>query len=215
MEKILFVVEMVGIVSFAISGAVTGIKKQLDLFGVLILGIITAVGGGILRDVIIGVTPPVMFRNPRYTIVASIAAAVFFIPRARELLYRHHKMFDLFMFITDTVGMAVFVIIGIQGAMNTLEWYNPFLLGFVGVITGTGGGILRDLLAGVVPHVLRKHIYFTAALLGAICYISLVPYVGELLNTIISVAVICLIRGLAFHYHWNLPQARQEAFDEA
>lgn len=215
MEHILFVIEMVGIVSFAISGAITGIRKSLDFFGVLILGIVTAVGGGVLRDVIIGITPPVMFRNPEYTIVASVTAAIFFVPRARGLLYRHHKLFDLFLFVTDTVGMAVFVIIGIQRAMTALDWYNPFLLGFVGVITGTGGGILRDLLAGVVPHVLRKHIYFTAALLGAICYISLIPYVGELWNMVISVAVICTIRGLAFHYHWNLPQARQEAFDEA
>ena len=72
------VMEMIGIISFAISGAMVGIRKQLDFFGVLILGIVTAVGGGVLRDVIIGVTPPVMFRNPSYTVVASITAAIFF-----------------------------------------------------------------------------------------------------------------------------------------
>lgn len=214
MDWVLAVIEMIGIVSFAISGAITGIRKELDLFGVLILGIITAVGGGILRDVIIGITPPVMFSNPRYTVVACIAAAVFFFPRVRELLYRHHRLFDLFIFVTDTIGMAVFVIVGIQGAVEKLTWYNPFLLGFVGVITGTGGGILRDILAGVVPHVLRKHIYLTAALAGTVCYIVLMPYVPEPWNTVISVSIICAIRALAFHYHWNLPQARQNEFDE-
>ncbi len=126
------VMEMIGIASFAISGAMVGIRKQLDFFGVLILGIVTAVGGGVLRDVIIGVTPPVMFRNPSYTVVASITAAIFFASRIRKRLYRRHHLFDLALFVTDTIGMAIFVVNGIQGAMNSLEWYNPFLLGFRG-----------------------------------------------------------------------------------
>lgn len=161
------VMEMIGIASFAISGAMVGIRKQLDFFGVLILGIVTAVGGGVLRDVIIGVTPPVMFRNPSYTVVASITAAIFFASRIRKRLYRRHHLFDLALFVTDTIGMAIFVVNGIQGAMNSLEWYNPFLLGFVGVTTGAGGGIIRDIMVGTVPRVLRKQIYFTAALAGA------------------------------------------------
>ena len=125
------VMEMIGIISFAISGAMVGIRKQLDFFGVLILGIVTAVGGGVLRDVIIGVTPPVMFRNPSYTVVASITAAIFFASRIRKRLYRRHRLFDLAMFVTDTIGMAIFVVNGIQGAMNSLEWYNPFLLAVI------------------------------------------------------------------------------------
>lgn len=208
------VMEMIGIVSFAISGAMVGIRKQLDFFGVLILGIVTAVGGGVLRDVIIGVTPPVMFRNPSYTIVAGVTAALFFASRIRKHLYRRHHLFDLAMFVTDTIGMAIFVVSGIQGAMNSLEWYNPFLLGFVGVTTGAGGGIIRDMMVGTVPRVLRKQIYFTAAMAGAVCYIVLMPYLPEVWNTILAVAVICVIRGLAFHYRWNLPQAKQAEFDE-
>ena len=202
------VMEMIGIISFAISGAMVGIRKQLDFFGVLILGIVTAVGGGVLRDVIIGVTPPVMFRNPSYTVVASITAAI------RKRLYRRHRLFDLAMFVTDTIGMAIFVVNGIQGAMNSLEWYNPFLLAFVGVTTGAGGGIIRDIMVGTVPRVLRKQIYFTAALAGAVCYIVLLPYLPEFWDMLLAVSVICVIRGLAFHYRWNLPRAKQAEFDE-
>lgn len=208
------VMEMIGIISFAISGAMVGIRKQLDFFGVLILGIVTAVGGGVLRDVIIGVTPPVMFRNPSYTVVASITAAIFFASRIRKRLYRRHRLFDLAMFVTDTIGMAIFVVNGIQGAMNSLEWYNPFLLAFVGVTTGAGGGIIRDIMVGTVPRVLRKQIYFTAALAGAVYYIVLLPYLPEFWDMLLAVAVICVIRGLAFHYRWNLPRAKQAEFDE-
>lgn len=205
--------EMIGVISFAISGAMVGIRKELDVFGVLILGIVTAVGGGVLRDVIIGVTPPVMFRNPSYTVVAAVTAALFSASRIRKHLYRRHHLFDLALFVTDTIGMAIFVVNGIQGAMNTLDWYNPFLLGFVGVTTGAGGGILRDMMVGTIPRVLRKQIYFTAAMAGAVCYICLMPYLPESWNMILAVTVICVIRGLAFHYQWNLPQAKQQEFD--
>ena len=118
------------------------------------------------------------------------------------------------MFVTDTIGMAIFVVNGIQGAMNSLEWYNPFLLAFVGVTTGAGGGIIRDIMVGTVPRVLRKQIYFTAALAGAVCYIVLLPYLPEFWDMLLAVAVICVIRGLAFHYRWNLPRAKQAEFDE-
>lgn len=155
-----------------------------------------------------------MFRNPSYTVVASITAAIFFASRIRKRLYRRHHLFDLALFVTDTIGMAIFVVNGIQGAMNSLEWYNPFLLGFVGVTTGAGGGIIRDIMVGTVPRVLRKQIYFTAALAGAVCYIVLLPYLPEFWNMLLAVAVICVIRGLAFHYRWNLPRAKQAEFDE-
>ena len=143
MDLIIAIIEQVGIAAFSISGALTGIRKKMDLFGVVLLGIVTAVGGGVIRDVIIGETPPMAFRNPRYTVIAFCSALVIFFPWVRSLLNRMHRLFDLVLFWLDTVGMAVFTVVGIQGAMDVLDWYNPFLLGFVGVITGTGGGVLR------------------------------------------------------------------------
>ena len=150
MELIIAAIEQVGIAAFSISGAITGIRKKMDLFGVILLGIVTAVGGGVLRDVIIGETP-VAFRNPGYTVIAFCAALVIFFPCVRSLLNRRQRLFDLILFWLDTVGMAVFTVVGIQGAMAVLDWYNPFLLGFVGVVTGTGGGVIRDVLAGDMP----------------------------------------------------------------
>ena len=201
MELIIAAIEQVGIAAFSISGAITGIRKKMDLFGVILLGIVTAVGGGVLRDVIIGETPPVAFRNPGYTVIAFCAALVIFFPCVRSLL-------NLILFWLDTVGMAVFTVVGIQGAMAVLDWYNPFLLGFVGVVTGTGGGVIRDVLAGDMPSMFMKRIYITASLLGAVTYICLLPVTEEWLAMLLSVGLICLVRALASRYRWNLPRAK-------
>ena len=209
MDLIIAIIEQVGIVAFSISGAITGIRKKLDLFGVVLLGIVTAVGGGILRDVIIGETPPMAFRNPRYAAIAFCAALAIFFPCVRSLLNRQHRLFDLALFWLDTVGMALFTVVGIQGAIEGLDWYNPFLLGFVGVVTGTGGGLLRDILAGDMPSMFRKRIYVTASLLGAVCYIWLLPVLAEWLAMVCAVGLICLVRALASRFRWNLPQAKE------
>ena len=208
MELIIAAIEQVGIAAFSISGAITGIRKKMDLFGVILLGIVTAVGGGVLRDVIIGETPPVAFRNPGYTVIPFCAALVIFFPCVRSLLNRRQRLFDLILFWLDTVGMAVFTVVGIQGAMAVLDWYNPFLLGFVGVVTGTGGGVIRDVLAGDMPSMFMKRIYITASLLGAVTYICLLPVTEEWLAMLLSVGLICLVRALASRYRWNLPRAK-------
>ena len=101
-----------------------------------------------------------------------------------------------------------FTVVGIQGAMAVLDWYNPFLLGFVGVVTGTGGGVIRDVLAGDMPSMFMKRIYITASLLGAVTYICLLPVTEEWLAMLLSVGLICLVRALASRYRWNLPRAK-------
>ena len=208
MELIIAAIEQVGIAAFSISGAITGIRKKMDLFGVILLGIVTAVGGGVLRDVMIGEPPPVAFRHPGYTVFAFCAALVIFFPCVRSLLNRRQRLFDLILFWLDTVGMAVFTVVGIQGAMAVLDWYNPFLLGFVVVVTGTGGGVIRDVLAGDMPSMFMKRIYITASLLGAVTYICLLPVTEEWLAMLLSVGLICLVRALASRYRWNLPRAK-------
>lgn len=90
----------------------------------------------------------------------------------------------------------MFTVVGIQGAMAVLDWYNPFLLGFVGVVTGTGGGVIRDVLAGDMPSMFMKRIYITASLLGAVTYICLLPVTEEWLAMLLSVGLICLVRPL-------------------
>ena len=151
---------------------------------------------------------PVAFRNPGYTVIAFCAALVIFFPCVRSLLNRRQRLFDLILFWLDTVGMAVFTVVGIQGAMAVLDWYNPFLLGFVGVVTGTGGGVIRDVLAGDMPSMFMKRIYITASLLGAVTYICLLPVTEEWLAMLLSVGLICLVRALASRSRWNLPRAK-------
>ena len=114
--------------------------------------------------------------------------------------------------VMEMIGIASFAISGAMvGIRKQLDFFGVLILG---IVTAVGGGIIRDIMVGTVPRVLRKQIYFTAALAGAVCYIVLLPYLPEFWNMLLAVAVICVIRGLAFHYRWNLPRAKQAEFDE-
>lgn len=142
-DVLVFVLELIGTVAFAVSGAIVGIKKQMDLFGVIVLGICTAVGGGIVRDLILGITPPVTFQNPVYTLTAAAVSVLMFLPHMRARIGRHEPVFDRLLLVMDAVGLGVFTVVGVQCAYQQSEDYTLFLLIFVGLITGVGGGVLR------------------------------------------------------------------------
>ena len=114
METVIFVLEIVGTLAFAASGALTGIKKNMDIFGVCILGLTTAVGGGIIRDLILGNTPPATFQNPVYAVLAVAASLIMFLPRLRRQLLRNKRVFEVMMFFMDTVGPGIFTVVGIR-----------------------------------------------------------------------------------------------------
>lgn len=208
MNAFLHILEMIGTVAFAVSGAMTGIRKHLDLFGVAILGVVTAVGGGILRDVMIGATPPGCFRDPVYLVVAAVTAVLFFLPFIRRPLLRRQKPFDRMLFAMDSLGLAVFTVTGVLAGLEKNPNANTILLMTVGVLTATGGGVLRDVLVGNTPLIFVKHIYAAASLAGALVYIGMdalgVP--GQI-SGITAAAAVFLIRCLAAHYRWNLPKA--------
>ena len=168
MEHFLFVLEIIGTISFAVSGALTGLKKNMDIFGVCILGLTTAVGGGVIRDLILGNTPPNTFRNPVYAVLALAVSAVIFLKTVRNLLHRNPRWYDRIMLVMDSLGLGAFTTVGIQVAFEHTEKPTLFLLVFVGVITGVGGGVIRDLLAGNTPFILVRHIYASASLAGAL-----------------------------------------------
>ena len=153
-DVLVFVLELIGTVAFAVSGAIVGIKKQMDLFGVIVLGICTAVGGGIVRDLILGVTPPVTFQNPVYTLTAAAVSVLMFLPHMRARIGRHEPVFDRLLLVMDAVGLGVFTVVGVQCAYQKSEDYTLFLLLFVGLITGVGGGVLRDVFSGERPYIL-------------------------------------------------------------
>jgi uncharacterized membrane protein YeiH len=174
-DMIIFAFEIVGVVAFAISGALVGIKKKMDILGISILGLLVACGGGVIRDLVLGITPPMTFRNPIYATIAILTSIVVFIYMENAPKKRSRKMQDRIMLIMDAIGLGIFTVMGINTAYTQEQDYSWFLLIFVGVITGVGGGILRDIMAGDRPYVFVKHFYASASIIGAIVYVIILP----------------------------------------
>lgn len=209
MESFVRVLEIIGTVAFAASGALIAMKKHMDLLGVIVLGVVTAIGGGILRDLILGITPPLAFRDPTCAVVAICTAIVLFIPWVRHHLMYNSRLFDAALLVMDSVGLGVFTVMGIWNALSFSPDRSTFLLVFVGVLTGVGGGVIRDILAGNTPYILVKHIYACASLVGAVICGLLWHYAGEGLSILAGAAAVFLIRGLSAHFRWNLPHAHE------
>ena len=208
METFILILELAGTMAFAASGAITALKKGMDLFGVCILGLTTAVGGGVIRDVILGHTPPGTFLNPIYASVALVTSLVLFLPRIRHLLMWDQRLYDLSMLILDSLGLGIFTVVGIRIAWRSTAEPTLFLLVFVGVVTGVGGGVLRDVMAGDTPYIFVKHIYACASLAGALVCAGLWRPAGEVAAILAGAGIVVLIRFLSAHYRWNLPRAR-------
>lgn len=206
----LSIFELFGTIAFAASGAITGLSKKMDILGVTTLGVVTAVGGGVIRDVILGSTPPATFRNPTYALIAIAVSLVIFIPMVRRFLFKRQQVYDAIMLIMDSIGLGAFTVVGIQTAYASDNTYNAFLLIFVGVVTGVGGGILRDMLAGNTPYIFVKHFYACASIIGAIVCILLWKFMGQSTAIIGGAAVIVILRLLAAHFRWSLPKAEIE-----
>lgn len=206
MEVFVKVLELIGTVAFAASGALIAMKKHMDLLGVIVLGVVTAVGGGILRDVILGITPPLAFRDPTCAMVAIGTAIVLFIPWVRHHLMHNVKLFDAALLVMDSVGLGVFTVMGIWNALSFSPDRSTFLLVFVGVLTGVGGGMIRDVLAGNTPYILVKHIYACASLIGAIVCVLLWPRLPQYAAMLIAMLLVLIIRLLSAYFRWNLPR---------
>lgn len=206
-ETLAFIFELFGTVAFAISGAITGLKKKMDIFGVVILAVVTAVGGGAIRDIVLGNTPPMTFRSPVYALVAVATGILTFIPAVRRLAGKNPRVFDIFLLVTDSVGLGIFTVMGIRTAINLNHAENMFLLVFVGVVTGVGGGLLRDMMAGNTPYIFVKHVYASASLAGAVLCVLLWKPLGSTAAMSVSAVVIIVIRFLAAKFKWSLPKA--------
>lgn len=208
MEPFIVALEIIGTIAFAVSGALIAIEKHMDLLGVATLGVVTAVGGGVIRDLILGVTPPLAFRDPKNALIAIIAALLMFLPWFRNHLRANRKLFDQVLLVMDTLGLGVFTVLGISNTMLFIPEPNLFLLIFVGVITGVGGGVLRDILAGNTPFIFVKHIYACASIAGALICILIWNYLlSQGLALFLGMLTVVVIRLLSARYHWNLPRA--------
>lgn len=209
MEDVMFVLELIGAAAFAVSGAMVAIEKKADIFGVLFLAVTTALGGGVIRDVLIGRIPPVMFVSYWYLLISVVAAlAVFIDAYLRSEKYKLHlDKLDAVNNVFDAIGLAVFTVSGMNAAMPVSD--NVILVLFVGMCTGVGGGMLRDVMTNTMPKVFRKRVYAVASLIGGgLYYVMHVLDINQLLSVGCGMLVIFALRLFATIYKWNLPSVK-------
>lgn len=210
-DVVILILEIVGTVSFAVSGAFVAIQERLDLFGVLFIGTVTAVGGGILRDLLIGHIPPSIFSKLPIVLVAAASALVVFLltsifTQKFESLKARIEHINLFF---DALGLATFTVMGTEVAFADGFSENMFLSVVLGMLTGVGGGMFRDILTDRIPYILKKHIYALASILGAILYYLLRLHLGSPVTAAAAALVfIVLLRLLAARYRWSLPKVK-------
>lgn len=206
MELFNQVLLMLGTVSFAASGALLAIRKGMDIFGVAMMGTVTAVGGGILRDVTLGNTPPAIFSTPEFLLAAIAVSLLLFLPKLRHAIVENHRWFEIFMLLADAIGLGMFTVHGVQTALQSGA-HSLLLVLFVSVLTGVGGGVLRDLLSGERPYIFMKHFYACASLIGALVTYYLWDVIGGGYSMTIGCGLIIAMRLLAARYRWSLPHA--------
>ena len=209
-STLFFIAEIIGTVAVALSGSMTALRYKLDLFGIVMLAVTTALGGGVVRDLLLGRIPPVMFRDYRYLLTAvGVSLAVFLVARfARKRYAQFEEKLSFFNNIFDSIGLGAFVVVGIQAGIGAGYGDNGFFLAFLGVLTCIGGGILRDLFVARMPGVLHKHVYALPCILGACLYLLLTRMqVNDLISIPVVMAFVFVFRMLAAKYHWNLPKA--------
>ncbi|EDP99333.1 trimeric intracellular cation channel family protein [Shewanella benthica] len=191
--------DLCGTAVFALSGALAAGRHRMDPFGVIVLASVTAIGGGSIRDALLGTTPVFWIRDPNYIIVILITVLLTLI-----LVRRPKKVPQHTLPIADALGLALFTVIGAEKALN-LE-LGGMIAVVMGLITGVGGGMIRDLLCRQVPMILRTEIYATASILGGICYsVSLYLDVDNMYAMLVSMTVALCIRLAAIRWHLSLP----------
>ncbi len=194
---VLNIVDIIGTIAFAVSGVLVGIRNKLDLFGIYVLALITASGGGIIRDVVIGRNIPVFFTEWKY--FAAITASMVI----TCILYKFVSRIISVIILFDAIGLGVFTVTATYQAIKI----GLPLLGvvFAGVITGVGGGILRDILVNEIPLIFRGEIYAIPSILGSVLFYLLHTNVNINLNTYICIAFVLTIRMISVKFGLNLP----------
>ncbi len=205
MTSALFLIfEILGTVAFAVSGALVGISKKMDIFGIIVLAVSVAVGGGIIRDLILGSTPPSAFVDPSYALLAAVCAVVFCFPFVQRLLAKHKAFGDRVFLVMDTLGLASFAVVGVQTAYSLYPEASFFLPAFAGVVTGVGGGVIRDVFAGVVPGIFVRQFYASAVIAGSVLCVLLWNRLGAAAASAVCMLSVVLLRFFAEKYHWHL-----------
>ena len=193
-----FAIDILGTIAFAISGVLVAMEKKLDLFGVIIIAFVTSIGGGTLRDILIGNTPVVWMRELTYVIVilSTVILAILFSKQIR------HLRKTLFLF--DTIGIGLFTMVGVEKGLNAN--LLPVMCIALGTITACFGGVIRDILCNEIPVIFRKEVYATACILGALSYFLLrkLPFTEEYAYSA-AILIIILVRILVVKFKIALP----------
>lgn len=202
----IYILDLLGVIVFAISGAIVARDKQFDLFGGIVLAVVTAIGGGTFRDMALGRTPVFWLNDFNYFALASVTAIAFlWIFR----WYTFNERWKTVLLIADAIGLAVFTVIGVEIALNAN--IHPAMAIAMGTITGCFGGVLRDVLANQEPLIFQKEIYATASLAGGICYIGLEHLSAyQSINASICILVTFMLRIVAVYRGWSLPTYQQK-----
>ncbi len=197
----IYLIDIVGTFVFAISGALAASEKRFDIFGAGILALVTAVGGGTLRDLLIGSTPVGWMKDLNY--LAVIVAAVMISHFFKTYILKLRRT----MFLFDTIGIGLFTILGLQKTLSV--GLSPVIAIMMGTVSAVFGGVLRDVLSNEVPLIFRKEIYATACLAGGLFFVILQwIWAAPVINMLAGIALVIAIRALAVRKHWALPIIR-------
>lgn len=193
----LYVFSIVGVFVFAISGVLTAIDNDFDVVGSIVIGMVTGIGGGTLRDMLLGETPVAWMKDTNYLWVILLAVVLSYLFKKYIIKLRKG------MFLFDTIGIGLFTILGIQKSL-AFGLEIPFAL-MMGIISAVFGGIVRDVLTNVVPLIFREEIYASACLVGGLVFVVLIQFSNALyINMVISMIVVFLIRYFSVRYNWSL-----------
>lgn len=210
MEIFAKVSETIGVMAFAVSGSMIAIRRKTDLFGVIFLSIITAIGGGLTRDIVFSWSPPVMFEMYDYLFISISFAVIVFVwaRKNKELFLKHGGKIEQINDIFDSLGLAIFAVTGTKTAIDYGFEDKPILVLGAGLLTCIGGGLLRDVFTRCVPFILVKRIYAIAALSGsAVYYILYLLGFNDSISIIAGFAATFILRLLAMAFRWNFPKA--------
>lgn len=195
---IITLIDILGTIAFAISGVLTAMHKRMDAFGILIIALVTSIGGGTLRDVLIGKTPVTWMQDQIFPYVI-LGTAVFAVIFRNKLKYFRRSLF-----LFDTIGIGLYTITGVQ--VSLAFGLDPIICVILGTVSACFGGVLRDILCNDIPIIFHKEIYATACILGAVVYIFLTQFeISQTISMTLAGAVIITIRILAVVFEWQLP----------
>ena len=215
LDTIITIIEIIGVVSFSISGSVVAIDKEMDFIGVIFLAMITSFGGGVMRDLIIGRTPAFFVSIPLYVAISVITSVAVFILASvfKKMYVKEEELFTYINNFIDALGIGAFTVSSVRLCLDICPEKGAFLAIMMGMTASIGGGMVRDVCLRDIPFVFRKRIYALASLSGAVLYYVLAVYafggseLGEIIASFAGILIVFLIRVFATVFKWNMPKA--------